>query len=261
MTLNRDLADRSGAQEIIAAGGADGPFGPPPNPPFREPVKTSYAWGFPVVTRSGLGVDESQMTWGAPEFSPAQLITVHHTFIPNGTEYPDYRDAVREIYRYHTLPAPVGQGWGDIGYHLVIDPNGVIYAGRSTGTADKPVDDSPIFEPGSTLKPGARIVTAGHVYRANTGNIGICVIGDFTNHLPSKAALHSLDIVLARLCSGLKLDPSSQVNYVNPDNGVTATMPAISGHRDWSAIAGPTECPGNRLHEALPLLRKLSDLG
>ncbi|WP_051163618.1 peptidoglycan recognition protein family protein [Nocardia brevicatena] len=260
--LSEPLAVPAGAEEISAgSSGAVGLFGPPLAQPFRKPVTTSYTWGFPVVTRSGWGADESLMTWGEPEFAPAQLITVHHSAIPDGTEYSDYRDAVLEIFRYHALPAPNGQGWGDIGYHLVIDPNGVVYAGRSTGTTTEPADDSPIFEPGSKLTRGAQIITAGHVVGANTGNIGICMIGDFTHHLPSKPALHSLDIVLARLCTGLELDPFAQVHYVNPVNGNTATMPAISGHRDWQAIAGPTDCPADFLHGALPLLRGLSEVG
>ncbi|WP_157171073.1 peptidoglycan recognition protein family protein [Nocardia araoensis] len=238
-----------------------GLFGATPAQPFRTPVPTSYAWGFPVVSRSGWGADEKLMTWGTPEYSPAQLITVHHSAIPTGEEYSDYRDAVKEIYRYHASPAPLGQGWGDIGYHLVIDPNGVVYAGRSTGTAESPADDSPIFKPGSSLGPGAEIITAGHVVGANTGNIGICMIGDFTDHLPSKAALHSLDIVLTRLCSGLGLNPFAQVHYANPVNGATAIMPAVSGHRDWQAVAGATECPGDFQHAVLPLLRQLSAIG
>ncbi|MFI5776772.1 peptidoglycan recognition family protein [Nocardia sp. NPDC051570] len=231
-------------------------FGPTPAPPFRTPVTTSYAWGFPAVTRSGWGADEALMTWGEPDYSPAQVITVHHTAIPTGEEYGDYRDAVTGIYRFHARPAPDGNGWGDIGYHLIIDPNGVVYSARHSGA-----DDSPIFKPGSDLRPGAEIVTAGHVSRANAGNLGVCLIGNFTHGLPSKAALHSLDIVLTRLCTGLGINPFAQVRYVNPINGVTATVPAVAGHRDWQNVCGPTECPGDLLHTILPLLTGLSRLG
>lgn len=231
-------------------------FGPTPALPFRTPVATSYAWGFPAVVRSGWGADESLMTWGEPEYSPAQVITVHHTEIPTGREYDDYRDAVRGIYRFHALPDPDGQGWGDIGYHLMIDPNGITYACRNTGS-----DDSPIFKPGSDLRPGAEVITGGHVARANSGNIGICLIGDFRNSLPTKAALHTLDIILTHLCTGLALNPFTQVTYTNPANGVTHTVPAVSGHGDWQAICGKTTCPGDFLHTILPLLKGLSTLG
>ncbi|WP_309231884.1 peptidoglycan recognition family protein [Nocardia sp. SYP-A9097] len=231
-------------------------FAPVTAQPFKTPVTTSYAWGFPAVTRSGWGADESLQTWGEPEYSPAQVITVHHTQIPTGQEYDDYRDAVRGVYRFHALPDPDGQGWGDVGYHLMIDPNGVIYSARHPGT-----DDAPIFKPGADLKPGAEVVTAGHVRGANSGNIGICLIGDFSHTLPSKAALHSLDIVLTRLCSGLGIHPFAQINYVNPVNGITATKPGVSGHGDWQDICGETSCPGDFLHTILPLLTALSQLG
>ncbi|MFI6869030.1 N-acetylmuramoyl-L-alanine amidase [Nocardia sp. NPDC050406] len=231
-------------------------FGPPTKSPFRAPVLTSYAWGFPVVTRSGWGADETRMTWGEPEYSPAQVITVHHSAIPTGEEFDDYRDAVREVYHMHAWPEPDGQGWGDTGYHLIIDPNGVIYTGRHAGT-----DDSPIFKPGGDLRPGAEIVTAGHVAGANAGNIGICLIGDFTDALPSKAALHSLDIVLTHLCSGLGINPFAQVRYTNPVTGRIVDIPAVSGHRDWQALGVRTACPGDFLHTVLPLLRGLSQLG
>ncbi|MFE3758806.1 hypothetical protein ACFXO9_31265 [Nocardia tengchongensis] len=61
--LSEPLAVPAGAEEISAGiSGAVGLFGPPLAQPFRKPVTTSYAWGFPVVTRSGWGADESLMT-------------------------------------------------------------------------------------------------------------------------------------------------------------------------------------------------------
>ncbi|WP_245537826.1 peptidoglycan recognition protein family protein [Tsukamurella paurometabola] len=225
-------------------------------PNFQAPVATHYGWGFPVVTRSGWGADPALQTWGEPEYTPAQLITVHHTAQPRGDEFIDYRDAIRSIYRFHALPeAEGGRGWGDIGYHLIIDPNGVIYAGRDTGT------EAPIFTPGTTsLKPRTSVVTAGHVYQANSGNIGICVIGDFTGSQPTPAARAALTQVLSALCQQLQLNPQAAVQYANPNNAVRATQWAVSGHRDWSKIAGPTECPGDELWALLPALRSATEL-
>ena len=37
-----------------------------------------------IVSRCEWGADESLMTWGAPEFHPAQKLTVHHTATDNG---------------------------------------------------------------------------------------------------------------------------------------------------------------------------------
>ena len=41
---------------------------------------------------------------------------------------------VAEIRRWHTDPKPKGNGWNDIGYHYVIDKEGVIMPGRSLET-------------------------------------------------------------------------------------------------------------------------------
>ncbi len=57
--------------------------------------------------------------------------------------------SVEDIRRWHVE----GNGWSDIGYHYVIDLNGVVHPGR-------PVE-----------KTGA------HVKGHNTGSIGICYIG------------------------------------------------------------------------------------
>ncbi|MFI6168531.1 peptidoglycan recognition family protein [Nocardia sp. NPDC051052] len=218
-------------------------------PPFRDPTEASFAWGFAAVTRKGWAADESLMTWTDHQFDPAQLITVHHTLDFDGSGATDYRQVVRAVYEFHASPAHGGRGWGDIGYHLVIDPNGVVYAGRDTG------DSAPIFRPGAVLRPGAEVVQAGHVYNANPGNIGICLIGNFDVTQPTTAAVVALRDVLGTLCAGLGLNPLSQVHYTNPDTGLTVDKPAISGHRDWSDVAGPADCPGDHLYNLLPLLR------
>ncbi|RDI67819.1 NlpC/P60 family protein [Nocardia pseudobrasiliensis] len=217
--------------------------------PFRDPVETSFAWGFAAVTRKGWAADESLMTWTARDFAPVQLITVHHTFDFDGSGASDYRDVVRALYEFHASSEHGGRGWGDLGYHLLIDPNGVVYAGRETG------DPAPIFRPGAVLRPGAEVVEAGHVYNANPGNIGICLIGNFDATEPTAAALIALRDVLGALCSGLGLDPLTQIRYTHPATGPVVDKPAISGHRDWSDIAGPTTCPGQNLYDLLPALR------
>ena len=61
------------------------------------------------------------MTWGAPEFHPARKLTVHHTATDSGATDPAAR--VRAIYRYQA----VGRGFGDIGYHYLIDEAGLVY--------------------------------------------------------------------------------------------------------------------------------------
>ncbi|MGO3884914.1 MAG: peptidoglycan recognition protein family protein [Mycetocola sp.] len=184
--------------------------------------------GLSVVPRSGWGADESLMTFTPIVFSPVQTLTVHHSAMAVSG---DANAAVRAIYRLHA----VENGWGDIGYQLLIGPDGRIFAGRSTGS-----DAVPVFDPSASGAPRSS-VTGAHAGGFNSGNIGICLMGDFTAAQPTPAARRSLISVLARLCRTRELDPQSTVTYVNPLSSDRRTVSAIARHRDWNA----TECPGD----------------
>ncbi|GAA3762174.1 hypothetical protein HDA32_005791 [Spinactinospora alkalitolerans] len=197
------------------------------------------------VSRAGWGADESLRfdehgndLWPA-EFSPVQALTVHHAAMPVDA---DRRATVRAVYQLHA----VEQAWGDIGYHLLIDPEGTVYEGRVSGD-----DRLPVFS-GVPRPGGARSVTAGHVGGYNSGNIGICLLGDFTSEMPSEAARDGLVRVLRLLCLLTGVDPMERIDYVNPVNGVTAAVHGLSRHRDWL----PTECPGNAFAENFAALRE-----
>lgn len=70
-------------------------------------------------------------------------------------------------------------GWGDIGYHFLIDPQGRIFAGRSLQWQ------------------GAH---AGGLNGSNNiENIGICLLGDFTAERPAPAAVAALEGLLDSL--------------------------------------------------------------
>ncbi|GAB3210688.1 peptidoglycan recognition protein family protein [Marinactinospora thermotolerans] len=197
------------------------------------------------VTRAGWGADESLRFDGAgnelwpAEFSPAQTITVHHTALAvNG----DPAAAVRAVYHLHA----VEQAWGDIGYHLLIGPDGTIYEGRYSGE-----DQVPVFA-GLPVGTGAEVVTAGHVGGYNSGNIGVCLLGDFTGEMPTQAAQDSLVRVLALLCLVTGVDPRARIEYVNPVNGQAITVHGVSRHRDWLT----TECPGNMFAATFDAIRE-----
>ncbi|RKS04918.1 N-acetylmuramoyl-L-alanine amidase [Nocardiopsis sp. Huas11] len=185
-------------------------------------------------TRAGWGADESLRfdddgndLW-TPVFHRTQLLTVHHTALATTG---DHAADVRGVYHYHAAEL----GWGDIGYHVLIDPDGMVYEGRHSGE-----DGVPVFS--GRPRPGdARSVTAGHVYGYNHANVGVCLLGDFTDELPTRAALDSLVLVLRVLCAVTGLDPAASVTYVNPDTGARTPGETLSRHRDWLA----TECPGD----------------
>ncbi|MBV2364090.1 peptidoglycan recognition protein family protein [Streptomonospora nanhaiensis] len=184
------------------------------------------------VRRAGWGADESLRfdasgaeVWPR-DLHPVQAVTVHHTALGVAA---DPHESVRAVYRLHA----VENGWGDIGYHLLIDPAGTVYEGRHTGG---PV---PVFA-AAPLPGRASAVTAGHVGGRNPGNIGVCLLGDFTGAMPTEAALSSLVSVLRTLCALAGVDPRAGAAYVNPVTGDRATVPGTAMHRDW----GGTACPG-----------------
>lgn len=238
----RQLAEMSSqgiemSSSIMDAIGQPGPINP--LPPLGN--NANVIDGLTVVSRAGWGANEGATTWG-PSYAPAQCITVHHAAM-SVAGVRDYAASVRGIHSYHA----VTQGWGDIGYHLLIDPNGVVYQGRATGFANQAV-----FQPGSLLsKP--QVVNGGHVFNANTGNIGICLLGHLDQTAPSQAMVNSLVRVLGHLCRGLKLDPRGSVRYTN--GARSAMKPVITGHRDWADFAGNTSCPGGLAYPLLPGIR------
>jgi N-acetylmuramoyl-L-alanine amidase len=193
-----------------------------------------------IVTRAEWGADESlrfdqqgNEIW-PPAYYPAQVMTVHHTATRNNDSDP--AATVRAIYRYHA----VDRGWGDIGYHYLIDESGRVYEGRWSGTDGDPAHDA-----------SGNMVTAAHVGGFNSGNLGIALLGTLTTRPPTTAARAALEEVLADLAGRHGLDPLSRAHYVNPITGDTRDVDTISGHRDWEA----TECPGGALYEQLPSLR------
>ena len=58
-------------------------------------------------------------------WSKAKKVILHHTWSPNSSQYTG-PETVRAIQRYHVEE----RGWKDIGYHLLIAPNGDTYPGR-----------------------------------------------------------------------------------------------------------------------------------
>lgn len=197
------------------------------------------------LNRAAWGADESLRfnPDGSNKYTdayfPVQTLTVHHTAVPVD-EGQDPAEQVRAIYYDQTM----NLDYGDLGYHLLIDGNGTIYEGRSSG------DDSfPVF--GGTLQRPPLMNNAAHVAGFNAGNVGVSLLGDFTDAPPTQAAQDSLVQVLAILATLCRLDPLGRTDYVNPISGVTRTVDTIAGHRDWAA----TQCPGHQLYPLLPELR------
>ncbi|MBS1809804.1 MAG: N-acetylmuramoyl-L-alanine amidase [Acidobacteria bacterium] len=157
-----------------------------------------------------------------------QHLIVHHTATANDVQ--DWPAVVRTIWNFHAFT----NGWRDLGYHYLIDPNGVVYQGHVGGDQ-----------------------AAGmHFSCANTGTMGIAMLGNFTSQAPTEKALKSLKDLLAQKARELRLDPTA-VSY-HPSTGLN--LPEIAGHRDANAskvarVCAGTHCPGDALYALLPAIR------
>jgi len=170
-----------------------------------------------IISRSGWGADESKMTY-TPQYKPVTHVVIHHTATPNTEE--DWPARIRAIYLYHAET----QGWGDIGYNYLIDPNGNIYEGRFGG------DD----------------VVGSHAYGYNYGTSGIAFIGTYTNESISDKMTKAANELLSWIISKNNIDPLGSGADCNGN-----VYPYICGHRD----VGSTECPGEMLYNNLKNIR------
>lgn len=118
------------------------------------------------------------------------------------------KQALKQV-KDHQHTHMVVNGWSDIGYHFLIAPGGEIIEGRPLNTQ------------------GA------HVAYENTGNVGICVMGQLHIHRPTEAQLKAFKELYTWLCWELELDSS-----------------CLKGHSDYMA----TQCPGS-LYNKIPETR------
>ena len=255
----RDGGNRAAAELVMAPQGAtsfeveaprgtqatvldDGRHGPAQN---YAGLRRVDMLGVPVVPRSAWGADDNAAGGWAPEFFLPQCITIHHTAMHCG---PDRVGNLRSIFNYHANVL----GWGDIGYHLVIDPDGVVYQGRRTA-----IPDQPVFKFPPIVGIGPSVVTGGHTRDVNNGNIGISLLGDFTSYAPTAAAVGACIDVVRALSNAIGINPRTHVTYRNPVGGYQRVQRAVSGHRDW----GGTSCPGNAFYPQLDFIRDTAAAG
>jgi hypothetical protein len=185
--------------------------------PARSGYLTRTDWGCPD--------GESAPMW-PPQYTTVTHAVVHHTAGAN--DLTDWAAEVRNIWYFHTF----SNGWGDIGYNYLIDPNGVIYEGRAGGSG----------------------AIGAHFSCRNTNTVGIALLGTFSTVAPTPAALASLERLLSELCQQNKIDPTAMVYHAPSD----LILPAILGHRDGNPSAKTctrTECPGDVLYAMLPMIR------
>lgn len=195
-------------------------------------VNTAANYALPVyVPRSSWGGNLNLTN----NRSGANPITVTHLWVHHSagqTNSSDFAAVVRSYYVYHTGPT---LGWSDIGYNWLVDPNGVSYQGREHSLN--------IF-----TNQGNPDVRGAHAPGVNGTTMGVCVIGDYTNILPSEKAIVALRNMLAWKANEKGMDVLGTRNVgVNNYN-------IISGHRD--DVASSTACPGSSFYPTLPSVRR-----
>ncbi len=158
----------------------------------------------PVITRE---------QWGAVPPAGTQVshtpyrFTLHHTATNRCTTFAQGAAEARFIQDLHIN----GNGWKDIGYHYLVDDSGRIYCG---------VPDT---------------IVGTHAANANTGNIGVSMMGLFSDVPPPPLMVDAVQKLYASLAERFGCTPDS-----------------LYGHRDYVLS---TECPGDSGYSLLKPLR------
>ncbi|KAK7110410.1 peptidoglycan-recognition protein SC2-like isoform X2 [Littorina saxatilis] len=155
-----------------------------------------------IITRAEWGARAPSHAFGNMPATPIYVFIHHGT----GGECFDKASCIQKVKAYQNYHMD-GHGWPDIGYNFVVGEDGNAYEARG-------------WE-----KLGA------HTYGYNHNGIAICVIGDFTSHVPNAAALNTVKQLIQCGLSNGKISPSY----------------TLKGHRD----VGATACPGTAFYNLI----------
>ncbi|MFK7922904.1 MAG: N-acetylmuramoyl-L-alanine amidase [Bacteroidia bacterium] len=150
---------------------------------------------------------------------PTTHMIVHHSAGSNSSN--NWPAVVLAIFNLHVNT----NGWCDIGYNWLIDPNGNIYEGRG----------------------GGNNVRGAHFCGTNSGTMGVCMMGTYSNVPPTDTAIASLKKLIAWKSCDSQLDILSS----EPHTSSGLNLNIVSGHRNGCS----TLCPGDSLFYLLPTIR------
>ena len=143
---------------------------------------------------------------GMQDGNEPKQICIHKSSKKDYRTNEDY--TVEDIRKLHA-----DRGFGDIGYHFIIDKEGVITPCRDVK-----------YWPASSK---------GH----NKDVIAICLIGDFCQEEPTDEQINSLKVLVLKLCK---------------EYGIDTDMHHIFTHADYRDPPGNRYCPGKYLHRLIP---------
>ncbi len=201
----------------------------PPIGPIGQPSGPIIDGGNPSSCKCSLPNFENRLDWNCPdgqtpscappEFTTTTHMIVHHSAGPNFSS--DWAATVLSIWNFHVNT----NGWCDIGYNWIIDPNGIVYEGRGGGDE----------------------VRGAHFCATNSGTMGVCLLGNFQDAPPTPEALESLKKLLAWKSCASNLQPLGMGLHASSSKNLFV----ISGHRDGCN----TLCPGDTFYPMLPSVR------
>ena len=180
----------------------------------------------PVVTRAEWGANQAYMTW-SPKYANAAHVVVHHTAGTNNYTAGQSASIVAGIYYYHAVTLD----WGDIGYNFLVDKYGQVFEGRY----------------GTLSSAAGRMVIGGHARGANTGTMGISMMGNYVSTSPTDVQLDRVGKMAGWFLkrSGVtNAQASASFTILTTEKykaGQVVNLPRILAHRD----VGYTTCPGD----------------
>lgn len=183
----------------------------------------------PEIWRDGLEAPSY-----TPDVTEVEHVVIHHSATTNDINDP--YAAVRSIYIYHTQV----NGWSDIGYNYLVAPDGTVFQGR---------DDMGLADPDNII--GA------HMCGVNSNTMGICVIGNFTEQMPTENALDALaELVKWKTEKDDIPIFGRKIHAIGPGsaNLPPQNLAQVCGHRE-GCRPSYTECPGNTLFENLETIK------
>jgi len=179
--------------------------------------------------------EENKEENGAPDYFNIERIVTHDMGCDVGNpgcnnKNRDPIELIQGIYRYHTIT----KGWGDIGYHYIIDYWGNIYEGRYGGNGVR----------------GAHAYYDKKCDNFNVGTVGILLMGNYENAQLPETMYKSLARLVAWISYTNSLNPLDLSHYSEiwhaPKIGgecdtsqgslsSSYTGPVIVGHKDIEA--------------------------
>jgi hypothetical protein len=187
--VHDDPAATAGQQQRAAAGLAG----------LGHPVEAHTSQIAGVVTREQWRARPALVSNLTPHRGAWNYITVHHSAMDGGVRLDgSLATAVSAVQRIQSAQM-ASSGFGDVGYHFLIDDRGRIFQGREL-----------------------RWQGAHAGGNNNVGNVGVCVIGNFDEARPTSAALGALERLVATLERELRIPPGR-----------------VKAHLDWKGTVCP----------------------